>query len=91
MSHSFFSGVTADGNSTATNINPGLHTLVAWGTWGSGTIKLQLSPDDGVTWVDVPSASFTANSCLNVNVAADLKYRANLAGSTGANLNLKVF
>ena len=36
----------------------GMWAIYVWGTV-SGTAKLQVSPDNGTTWIDYPGASFT--------------------------------
>jgi hypothetical protein len=36
-------------------------------TWGGGTVKLQIQDPQG-TWIDVPSASFTANGMMNFDL-----------------------
>jgi hypothetical protein len=44
-------------------------TFAAWGTFGSGTIKLQAGYVDGagtVNWIDITNASFTAAGAVNV-------------------------
>jgi len=88
----FFAGQTADGQS-GTKVWPGgKGSFVAYGTWGSGTIKLQLSPDGGTTWIDVTGVSLTANGHKDVPVMGPgLQFRADLSGSTGANLSAKLF
>ena len=61
--------------------------MVVAGTFGSGTVKLQLSPDDGTTWVDVGGdSSVTAAAVVNYSVNA-CSLRLNLSGSSGASIN----
>jgi hypothetical protein len=58
----------------------------AQGTWGSGTLKLQQSVD-GTTWIDVTSASWTANAYKHLQFFA--KYvRIVLTGSTAPSLKV---
>lgn len=84
-----FEAATADGNSTAVEWPGGKGTFAAWGTFGAGTAKLQWSPDGGTTWLDVSSASLTANGYINFEIAPG-KLRANLAGATTPSLNAAV-
>lgn len=72
--------VTANSNSLTYNFNKGEGQIVVSGTWDTATVKLQMSPDGGTTWVDVGSAStytadgissFALNSCkVRVNVSS---------------------
>lgn len=78
----------ADGNSTVIGWPGGLGTFAAWGTFGSGTAKLQWSPD-GTTYVDVTSASLTAAGYKNFEIGPG-RLRANLAGSTAPALKVQV-
>jgi hypothetical protein len=58
----------------------------AQGTWGSGTLKVQQSVD-GTTWIDVASASWTANAYKHVQFFA--RYiRLVLSGSTSPSLKV---
>lgn len=62
--------------------------LIASGTFSGTTVKLQASAD-GVTWVDVPGASFTVAGVLVL--AADLLVpfvRGVTVGGTGSGLSL---
>lgn len=65
------------------------HTVFAWGTWGAATAKLQISPD-GVTWLDLTGASFTADGYATFEIATDVRVRGVISGGTGANLNMAV-
>ena len=87
---------TADGNSNSIQLRNyvGPNTQFAFtvfytGTFGSGTVKLQASPDDGTTWVDIPNSSATAATVLNMEIRTT-KIRANLAGSSGASLSVYI-
>lgn len=91
MSIDLFAAQTADADGTAQEITGGLRTLVAWGTFGGGTLKLQISPDTGATWIDVPDASFTSNNVVNFSAAPAALYRGTLSGSSGASVNLRVY
>jgi|TARA_R110000824_G_scaffold31783_5_gene103097 hypothetical protein len=82
-----FDGVTADGNSTEVAWPGGVGQMVVEGTWGGGTVALQMSPDDSVTWVAIGGdATITADGVVSFNLnGCDI--RLNLSGSTGANIN----
>jgi hypothetical protein len=44
-----------------TVVAPGLYEWVAWGTWDGATAQLQISPDNGTTWINKDGAVLTAN------------------------------
>jgi len=71
--------VTADGNSTEITWKqsrkeaPNRATLWVIGTFDSGTVTLQSSPDGGTTFVDVPDAvgaavAFTSDGMTNIEL-----------------------
>ena len=82
-----FDGVSANGNSTALNWPGGVGQMVVEGTWGGGTVKLQVSPDDGTTWVAVGGDStITADGVVNFDLnSCDI--RLNLSGATAPSLD----
>jgi hypothetical protein len=57
------------GNQPAVKWNGGKMALVAEGTFGGGSIKLQLQSPQG-TWIDVPSSTLSANGILIIDVPA---------------------
>tara|TARA_R100000005_G_C4913201_1_gene149921 strand:- start:303 stop:617 length:315 start_codon:yes stop_codon:yes gene_type:complete len=58
--------VTTTTNSASINWMGGVGSIAAAGTWDSATVKLQVSPDDGTTWLDVGSAStLSDDGCAN--------------------------
>jgi hypothetical protein len=67
----------------------GKYNLVAFGTFGSGTFKLQRLLADGATYLDVSGASFTANGQATIEIPAG-QYRMNLAGATGPSLRAQI-
>lgn len=85
-----FTGQTTDGSSTAINWRGGKGLFDAWGTFGNGTVKLQYSPDEGTTYFDDPNASFTSNGNVIFELPKDALIRANLSGSSGANIKAQV-
>lgn len=84
---------TADGNGTAVSIHEApssYFTFYASGTFGSGTVKLQISPDDtGSVWVDVTGASLTTAG-YKICQGQGRRLRAVVSGSTGATISVKV-
>lgn len=86
----------ADGNGTAQR-TLGRHsdapsTVVCWGTFGAGTMTLQLSPDGGATWVGfVPAVAITAASAVVVNIPQGVQIRGALAGATAPSFNCTVY
>lgn len=70
--------------------NNGYFCFYAAGTWGSGTAKLQVSPDDsGTVWIDVASSSMTADGYKVVQVFGR-RVRGVVSGNTSASLSLKL-
>lgn len=95
MSIQLFDGQAADGDSAVFNYSGGRAVFTAYGTFGGGTCKLQMSPDGGTTWVDVTNdagtaVSLTSAGLVQFHLSAGVKIKANLASSTGASLNCKV-
>lgn len=75
-------------------------TLFVTGDFGSGTVTLQASPDNGTTWVGVPDAagntvSFTANGIINFELFSNpenpVMLRYNLAGSSSPAITCTLF
>lgn len=58
-------------------------TVYAYGTFGSGTLKLQGSPEDsGTNWTDLTSINFTAAGVKTVSGFFARRLRWVLTGST---------
>lgn len=94
-----FTTLSADGNTATFPLYKGgvSEVTVYHGTgvtFGSGTLKLQVSPDAGTTWLDVPSASWTSATANMIKSVFSPVYgvlgRFNLAGSTSPTLNIAV-
>jgi len=79
-----FTAQTATGNSTAYNWPGGIGQFIAEGTWGGATCKMQMSPDDGTTWIDVGSdVTLTADGIGNFELGAcDIRASLTTAGTT---------
>lgn len=81
-----FDGQSSDANASSESWPGGVGQMVGAGTFGGGTLKLQMSPDDGTTWVDINDASITAAGVKNFELnSCDI--RLVLTGSTGADLD----
>lgn len=70
----------------------GRAAFVAWGTFGGATVALEVSPDNGTTWVAVEGArtaatSLTAAGTVVADVPAGLMVRASIAGGTGVSVS----
>ena len=80
----------ANGDSDAQVYLGGAATLVVFGTFDGGTVKLQVSYDEGTTWLDAVDVnqdlvgSFAANGGEMVWFGGTPQVRANLAGSSGS-------
>lgn len=67
------------------------YELDIWATdFGGGTVNIEISPDNGTTWILATyggnPASFSVNSTLHIeNIAFGELVRATLTGSSGAN------
>ena len=75
MARVFRTTVTGNGNTDFTwkparKEIPNRGSVYVFGTFGSGTVTLQASPDGGTTFIDIPDAigssiTFTANGMTN--------------------------
>lgn len=79
-------GIDADASGDAIGWNGGEGTLVVWATaFGGGTVTLELSPDEGTTWIAVGTeTTLTANGAAGFKLAAGVQIRATLSGSAAA-------
>lgn len=79
-------------NCTVTGQSSPFVTLLAAGTWGGATLKLQAGfySDAGtLEWVDVPSGSLTADGTVSVAIAAHA-IRVNCASGTAHSIKWAV-
>jgi hypothetical protein len=82
--------LTADAPGNSVQSHGGRHVLQGYGTFGGGTLALQVLMPDGVTWVSVGPQNgvvtqFTANGSCVVYLCPG-QYRVGLAGSAGASI-----
>ncbi len=84
--------LSADGNTDTIRWRGGKGTFGAQGTFGGGTVKLQMSMDSGTTWIEADQsgteATFTSNGFYNFEFAEGVLLRANLAGATAPDLEI---
>lgn len=63
-------------------------TLLASGTWGGALLTVEISPDEGVTWI-ATEVQLSANGVKNFIAGKGTRYRVVLSGSTApTNLNV---
>lgn len=77
---------TASGNASTTAVNwgGGVGQFIATGTFDTCTVKMQMSPDDGTTWIDVGSdTTLTAEGIANFELGP-CDIRANLSSVGGS-------
>ncbi len=74
-----------DTNSSTIGWNGGRGTISVGGTFGGTTAKLQCSPDDGTTWLDIGTeVTFTEAGIANFDLAPGYILRLNTAGGSSA-------
>lgn len=81
--------LTADGAASSVAWQGGEGTLIAYGTFGSGTVALQFSPDNGNTWIDA-GVSLTADGHGAFDLPAGVSLRANLSGASSPSVNVSI-
>lgn len=82
--------LTANGASASVPWRGGIGSVAAWGNFGGGTVSLQMSPDNGTTWINVDRSgdtyvTYTANGQGDFQLGLCL-LRFNLAGATTPNI-----
>lgn len=82
----FSAALSADGNGPAVKAKGGRYVLQASGTFGGGTVALQVLLPDNATWANAgpqngQATSFTAAGSCAVNLLPG-QYRVALTGST---------
>lgn len=89
-----FQNQTADGNTDPilADFSDEECELIVWGTFDGATVKLQMTPDEGTTWIDVRDLggvviSLTTNRVVPLSVSYNEKLRANISGA-GASTDL---
>ncbi len=84
-----FTALAANGNSGAFSNTTASRTMliIGQGTFGGGTLSIEISPDDGVTFVKLDSPSLTADGIIEVSIPDETQVRLALAGATAPTLN----
>lgn len=79
-----FNAATSNASSTAVNWEGGIGQFMVSGTFDSCTVKMQMSPDDGTTWIDVGSdTEFTSAGVANFELGpCDIRGDLSSAGSS---------
>ena len=79
--------VSANGAGASTKGFGRKATVIAWGTFGGGTVAIQVS-SDGTNWAD--HTTFTAAGAADVDISAAAYVRGNLTGATAPSLTLEI-
>lgn len=69
------------------------YNIFAYGTWDTATLKLEVSPDGGTTWMEYgTTATFTANGWAKVELNPGITIRGSVSSvDTETDLNLVIF
>lgn len=62
--------------------------ICAAGTFGGGTMVLEVSPDGGTTWIPLAGASYTAAFTTVITMASGARLRAVLTGATTPSISV---
>lgn len=89
--HRVFTNLSANGKSGVLTVTDSAKSvvIVASGTFGSGTLGIEISPDDGTTWVPVEGASNTLTKAGIVDtfvVPQMCQVRLDFSGATNPTL-----
>jgi hypothetical protein len=81
MTNAFFTNKTTVGSSAVFTAGGQTVTVLATGTFGTGVLKLEISPDDGTTWISL--GQLTASGKLSDTSGRGTQYRLTLATPDG--------
>ena len=85
-----FTAQTANGSTSSLNWDGRTGQVIASGTWDSATLQLEVSPDDGTTWVSIgDEGKLTDDGAFNFNLNP-CSVRLTVA-SAGASTNLNAW
>ena len=66
-----------------------------YGTFGSGTLRLQASPDGGTTWFNVGTNTLSSSGVFDFELPSDasnpLKLRGTITGSTTPSVAVEIW
>lgn len=82
--HKMIDGATDNENSDSIQVPAGEHLLMAAGTFGSGTVAAEYSPDGGTTWVSVATLTATGSAAFKIPAG---RIRHTLSGATSPEIN----
>lgn len=82
-----YNNLLADGSFTGVSRAPSL-MLIASGTWGSGTLKVQIFDSEFDDYIDMPGVSYTADVSKEIVIGFDTLYKIVLTGSTEPDLDV---
>jgi hypothetical protein len=82
MTNQIFTAQTSNANSVKFPSEGFVVSLIAKGTWGGATLTVQVSPDDGTTWV-TSDVALTSDGIQNFTAGKGVFYRVALSGATG--------
>lgn len=79
----------SNGNGAASDVRGGEYVVHCYGTFDSGTVTLEVSPDDGTTWYGLTdhqddAVTFSGDGQRRFNIDAGRQLRAALSGSSGS-------
>ena len=64
-----FTAQTANGSTSSLNWDGRTGQVIASGTWDSATLQLEVSPDDGTTWISIgDEGKLTDDGAFNFNL-----------------------
>ncbi len=78
--------LSSNGQTSAWDHEGGTAFMVGEGTFGGGTLTLEFSPDDGITWV-ATGQTLTSDGIVSLALPR-CQIRGSLAGATAPTLNV---
>ena len=87
--HQVFAAIVADATSGAFSNTAKDRTLIvlAGGGFGGGTLTIEISPDDGVTFVDSGVTGLSAAGVMEVTIPDESQVQLVLTGATTSTLS----
>jgi hypothetical protein len=82
-----FYNYTADGSVEVDTADTDELLIVGTGTWGSGTLKVQIFNSEASTYQDITDASWTADFSKVVTIGTGNRFKIDFSGSSGADLD----